>query len=84
MANRRGKSGSTDRVYFVGLQNLCGQCLQPRNYKTLAPSMSVTNLGNMLKSREVTLPTEVQKVKAVIFPVVMYECESWTIKKDEC
>ena len=46
--------------------------------------MSVTNLGNMLKSREVTLPTEVQKVKAVIFPVVMYECESWTIKKDEC
>ena len=46
--------------------------------------MSLTNLDNILKSRDVTLTTEVQKVKAMIFPVVMYECENWTIKKDEC
>ena len=41
----------------------------------------MTNLGNVLKSRDITLPTKVYIVKAVVFPVVMYRCESWTIKK---
>ena len=44
---------------------------------------AVTNLGSILKSRDITLPTKVHTVKAIIFPVVMYECESWTIKKAE-
>ena len=44
----------------------------------------MTNLDNILKSRDITLPTKVCLVKAVVFPVVMYECESWTIKKAEC
>ena len=44
----------------------------------------MTNLNNILKSRDVTLPTKVYLVKAMIFPVVMYGCESWTIKKAEC
>ena len=44
---------------------------------------AVTNLDNVLKSRDVTLPTKVHVVKAVAFPVVMYKCESWTIKKIE-
>ena len=44
----------------------------------------MTNLDSILKSRDITLPTEVGLVKAVIFPVVMYGCESWTIKKAEC
>ena len=44
----------------------------------------MTNLDSMLKSRDITLPTEVRLVKAVIFPVVMYVCESWTVKKAEC
>ena len=44
----------------------------------------MTNLDNILKSRDVTLPTKVRLVKAVVFPVVMYGCESWTIKKAEC
>ena len=44
----------------------------------------MTNLDSILKSRGITLPTKVQLVKAKIFPVVMYECKSWTIKKAEC
>ena len=44
---------------------------------------SMTNLDSMLKSRDITLATKVQLVKAMVFPVVMYECESWTIKKAE-
>ena len=45
---------------------------------------AVTNLESVLKNRDITLPTEVCLVKAIVFPVVMYECESWTIKKSEC
>ena len=44
----------------------------------------MTNLDSLLKSRDITLPINVHKVKAVVFPVVLYECESWTIKKAEC
>ena len=43
----------------------------------------MTNLDSILKSRDITLPTKVCLVKAIVFPVVMYECDSWTIKKDE-
>ena len=45
---------------------------------------AMTNLDSMLKSRDITLPTKVHLVKAMVFPVVMYGCESWTIKKAEC
>ena len=45
---------------------------------------AMTNLDSVLKSRDIILPTKVHIVKAVVFPVVMYECESWTIKKAEC
>ena len=44
----------------------------------------MTNLDSILKSRDIALPTKVHLVKAMVFPVVMYECESWTIKKAEC
>ena len=47
-------------------------------------SKAMTNLDSILKSRDVTLPTRVYLVKAMVFPVVMYGCESWTIKKAEC
>ena len=43
----------------------------------------MTNLGSVLKSRDITLPTKVRIVKAVVFPVVTYSCESWTVKKAE-
>ena len=45
---------------------------------------AMTNLDNILKSRDITLPTKIHLVKAMIFPIVMYGCESWTIKKAEC
>ena len=44
----------------------------------------MTNLDSILKSRDITLPTKVLLVKAVVFPVIMYGCETWTIKKTEC
>ena len=44
----------------------------------------MTNLESILKSRDITLPTKVHLLKAMVFPVVMYQCESWTIKKAEC
>ena len=44
----------------------------------------MTNLDSILKSRDITLSTKVHLVKATVFPVVMYECERWTVKKDEC
>ena len=53
--------------------------------KSLAPWKKVmTNQDSILKSRDITLPTKVRLVKAVVFPVVMYGCESWTVKKAEC
>ena len=44
----------------------------------------MTNLDSIFKSRDITLPTKIHLVKAVVFPVVMYRCESWTVKKAEC
>ena len=44
----------------------------------------MTNLDSIFKSRDITLPTKVQLVKSMVFPVVIYECESWTVKKAEC
>ena len=68
-----------------GLQNHCRWWLQPWNQKTLASwRKAMTNLDSILKSQDNTLPTKVCLVKAMVFPVVMYGCESWTIKKAEC
>ena len=52
--------------------------------KTLVPLKVITNPDSVLKSRDMALPTKVRLVKAMVFPVVMYGCESWTIKKAEC
>ena len=51
--------------------------------RVLLGRKAMTNLDGVLKSRDITLPTKVRIVKAMVFPVVMYECESWTIKKAE-
>ena len=85
MANRWRNSGNSDRLYFLGLQNHCRRWLHPWNEKPLAHGRKVmTNLDSILKSRDITLPTKAHLVKAMVFPVVMYGCESWTIKKAEC
>ena len=52
--------------------------------KTLSGRKVMTNLDSIFKSRDITLPTNVHLVKAMVFPVVMYGCESWTVKKAEC
>ena len=83
MANRWGKSGNSVRLYFWGLQNHCRWWLQPWNKKTLLGRKVMTNLDSIFKSRNITLLTKVHLVKAMVFPVVMYGCESWTIKKAE-
>ena len=84
MANRQGNSGNSNRLYILGLQNHCRWWLQPWTYKTLTPwKKSYDQPRSILKSSSITLPTKVHLVKAMVFPVVMYGCESWTIKKAE-
>ena len=69
---------------FGGLQNHCRWWLQPWNKRCLLLGRKVmTNLESILKSRDITLPTNVCLVKAMLFSVVMYVCKSWTIKKAE-
>ena len=69
---------------FLELQNQCRWWLQPQNSKMLAPwKNSLTNLDSVLKGRDITLLTKVCTVKAMFFPVVIYECESQTIEKAE-
>ena len=54
------------------------------NYTSILGRKVMTNLDSILKSRDITLPTKARLVKAMVFPVVMYGCESWTVKKAEC
>ena len=61
-----------------------GDCRHEIKRCLLPGRKAMTNLDNILKSRDITLPTKVQLVKAMVFPVVMYGCEIWTIKKAEC
>ena len=84
MTHRWGNNGNSDRLYFLGLQKSLRMVLQPWNKKMLAPwKKAMTNLDSVLKSRDFTLLTKVCLVKAMVFPVVMYACDSWTIKKAE-
>ena len=68
-------------LYFLGLQNHCSHKIKRH---LLLGRKAMTNLDSILKSRDITLPTKVRLVKAMVFPVVRYGCESWTIKKAEC
>ena len=80
----RGKNGNSDRLYFLGLQNHCRRWLQPWNQKTRAPQKKSHDKPRQhIKSRDVSLLTKVHISKAMIFPVVLYRCESQTIKKAE-
>ena len=80
-----GETVETVIDYFFGLQNHCkGDCSREIKRCLLLGRKVMTNLDSMLKSRDITLLTKVCLVKAMVFPVVMYGCESWTIKKAEC
>ena len=82
MANRWGNSG--DRLYFLGSEiTTDGDCSHKIKTHLLLGRKVMNNLDSIFKSRDITLPTNVSLVKAMVFPVVMYGCESWTIKKAE-
>ena len=77
-----GEKMETVTDYFLGPQNHCdGECCHEIKRCFLLGKKAMTNLDSSLKSRDFTLPTKVCLVKAMVFPVVMYGCESWTIKK---
>ena len=84
MANRMGNSGNSDRLYFGGaLKSLQMVTAAMKLRHLLLEGKVMTNLDSILKSRDIPLPTKVHLVKAMISPVVMYRCESWTVKKAE-
>ena len=86
MANRRGKSRSTNRFYFLEFQKSLQMVSSAMELKDslLIGRKAMTNLNSILKSRDITLLTKDCIVKSIVFPVVMYRCESGTIKKAEC
>ena len=84
MGNRWGNSGNSVRLYFGGSRITAdGDCSHEIKRHLLLGRKVMTNLDSILKSRDITLPTKVCLVKAMVFPVVMYGCESWTVKKAE-
>ena len=84
MANRWGNNGNSERLYFWGLQITAdGDCSHEIKRHLLLGRRAMTNLDSILKSKDITLLTKVHLVKAMVFPVVMYGCESWTVKKAE-
>ena len=84
MAHRWGNSVNSNRLYFGGSKITAdGDCSHEIKRRLLLARKAMTNLDSILKSRDITLPTKVHLVKAMVFSVVMYECESWTIKKAE-
>ena len=74
----------TDFIFFGSKITADGDCSHEIKRPLLLGRKVMTNLDIIFKSRDITLPTNVRLVKAMIFPVVMYGCESWTIKKAEC
>ena len=86
MANRWGNNGNTDRLFLGGGSKITadGDCSHEIKRHWILGRKAMTNLDSILKSRDITLLTKVCLVKVMVFPVVMYGCESWTIKKAEC
>ena len=85
MENRWGNNGNSGRLYFLGGSKTTadGDCSHDIKRRLLLGRKAMTNLHDILKSRNITLPTKVSLVRAMVFPVVMYGCESWTVKKAE-
>ena len=81
-----GETMETVRNYFGGGSKITadGDCSHEIKRHLPLGRKAMTNLDSILKSRDITLPTKVRLVKAMVFPVVMYGCESWTVKKVDC
>ena len=84
MGNRWGNSGNSVRLYFLGSKITAdGDCSHEIKRRLPLGRKVMTNLDSIFKSRDITLPTKIHLVKAMVFPVVTYGCESWTVKKAE-
>ena len=84
MANRWGNDGNHDSLFWGGSKITAdGDCSHEIKRSLLLGRKATTNLGSMLKSRDIILPTKLHLVKAMVFPVVVNGCENWTIKKAE-
>ena len=81
-----GKSGNSIKLYFLGGSKITadGDCSHEIKWCLLLGRKVISNLDSILKTRVITLPTKIHVVKAMVFPVVMCGCESWTMKKAEC
>ena len=84
MVNRWGKNGNNDFIFLGSKITANGDYSYEIKRCLLLARKAMTNLDSIFKSRGITLPTKVCLVKAMVFPVVMYGCESWTVKKAEC
>ena len=74
----------SDFIFWGSKITLDGDCSHETKRHLLLGRKVMTNLNSIFKSRDITLPTKVRLVKAMVFPMVMYGCESWTVKKAEC
>ena len=74
----------TDFIFWGSKITVDGDCIHEIKRHLLLGRIAMTNLNSILKSRDITLPTKVHLVKAMVFPIVMYGCENRTIKKAEC
>ena len=83
MANGWGNNGNRDFILGGSRIAADGDCSHEIKRRLLLGRKVMTNLDSILKSRDITLPTNIHLVKAMVFPVVMYGCESWTVKKAE-
>ena len=81
MANRETMKTETDFIFLGSKITADSDCSHEIKRHLFLGRKAMTNLDSILKSRDITLPTDVRLVKAIVFPVVMYGCESWTIKK---
>ena len=85
MANKWGNMETVADFIFLGSKITAdGDCSHEIKGRLVPGRQAMTNLDNTLKSRDITLPTKVHVVNAMVLPVAMYGCESWTIKKAEC
>ena len=83
MSNRWGNNGNSDRLFSWAPQTADEDCNHEIKRHLLLGIKVMNNLGSILKSRDITLLTKVHLVKAMVFPVIMYGCKSWTTKKAE-
>ena len=85
MANRWGNNGNSEKLHFGGSKITAnGDCSHEIKRHLLLGRKAISNLDSILKSRDIALSARVHLVKAMVFPVVMYGCESWTIRQGEC